>query len=410
MKLSDIITNHSELIFNDANFSSYNQLVFRKIKSCRTPALGGHCYVCPNCGSSHLLYNSCRNRNCPVCQDEKRVQWVQKQCNSLLKIPYFHVVFTVPEQLNYLFKRYPNVCYNALFRSVWSTLKGFFANPAYLGGRGAMLCILHTWGQNLAFHPHLHCIVPAAGITDDGEFKIMRTEGRYLFNIKSLTNVFRAKLMALLTKLEKANQLIINPLVRRLVFNRNWVVFCQKPFAAPHRFVEYIGRYSHRVAIAESRIMSDTQGKITFTYKDYKSGGKIRTMELSALEFFRRFAMHILPPHLVKIRHYGLLSNSHKKDFLAAGDLVVGRYELQNQTHCEQALSRDVEEIERSTESVHLKICPVCKKRTMRKVFSFTASELAKGIMVVDGTTGEILVRCRAGPVSGDTLIFEYFG
>jgi len=163
-----MIENYHSIIFNSGMFGEHKQKVFNALQRCRTGALGGHIYKCEKCGTTHLLNNSCRNRNCPICQGEKRIKWVNKQCNNLLNIPYYHVVFTVPKVLNELFLQYPWECYNILYYSAWETLKGFFANSNNFGGQGGMICIMHTWGQNLSLHPHLHCIVPGAGIDKEG--------------------------------------------------------------------------------------------------------------------------------------------------------------------------------------------------------------------------------------------------
>jgi len=401
MQFSEIIKNHSELIFNSGTFNWYQMQQFGAIKNCRTRNLGGHWYYCEHCNASHLLYNSCRNRHCPICQGEKRVKWVAKQCRNLLNIPYYHVVFTIPHELNNLFLNNPSLCYHAFFKAVWDTLKGFFASDKYLGGKGGMFCILHTWGQEMVYHPHIHCIVPGAGITFNNEFKILRTRDKYLFHTQSMALVFRAKLMQRITELEKLQLFTIAPIIRKLIFGKKWVVFCKRPFGNPKAFVEYIGRYSHRVAISENRIVDDSNGKISFTYKDYANQSVIRTMQLSALDFFKRFALHFLPRRFTKIRHYGLMSNACRKQFIKAGEMVVGKAD-NTSSAAEQELEPD------NTYGQIKKHCPVCKHKSMRKIFGFTAMQLLAGLIIINQASGEVLYQSRDGPLTDGFVVYLF--
>ncbi len=384
-------------------FNEHEQKTFRAIQSCRTSVLGGHLYKCEKCGTVHLLNNSCRNRNCPICQGEKRVKWVKNQCNKLLNVLYYHVVFTVPAILNRLFLEKPVICYNILYRMAWATLEGFFENENNFGGQGGMICILHSWGQNLSFHPHIHCIVPGAGIDFDGNFKIIKGRNNFLFPVKKLSNVFRAKFTAELTKLEKKQVLKIYSWERRQMFEKKWVVHCKKPFGKPQIVVNYLGNYSHRIAISENRILSYDAENITFNFKNYKKNGEHQTMQLSPDEFFRRFAMHILPHRFVKIRHYGVMSNSILPKFLELGREVVGKFELQ-QSEYEQ-FDEQIEDVEFFKQSRNLKICPTCKQRGLRKIGSFSWADIKTGILIVEQNTGEILFRSRDGPIDENTII-----
>jgi hypothetical protein len=395
MKLAELISKYNDSVFPQLTLTEHQRHVFNDIKNCRSPVLGGHLYVCPDCGTAVMLCNSCRNRNCPTCQDNKRQRWVENQCNDLLEIPYYHVVFTVPEVLNSLFLFRPKILYNVLFAAVWETIRAFFDDPRFLGGKGGMLTVLHSWGQTLVLHPHLHCIIPGAGLDVAGNFKIIRGKDKYLFPVKALSEVFRAKFAAELTRQAKINDFKIPATVRCMMFRQPWVVFCKRPFGNPRAVVAYLGRYTYRTAISESRILSDENGKITIAYKDYKTAGTKKTMELDVTEFFRRFALHILPKRTVKIRHFGMLSNSCKKQFVTKGAAVVGKYNkpvvANEQIETAQTLPEN--------HSVAI-LCPVCKTGKLKKMASITFGLFLTGFTAVNQATGEIIYRhpSRDGP------------
>ena len=275
------------------------------IRCCRTPALGGHLDVCDGCGVIQISYNSCRNRHCPKCQGHKREEWIQKRTADLLPVPYFHVVFTLPEKLNVLAMNQPSMVYDTLFKAAWKTIHQFAGSKGLQAG---MICILHTWGQTLSLHPHLHCIVPGAGVDANGYFKTITTKGKYLFPAKALSKVYRAKYVALLRESGITDKTLIENL-----FTKNWVVYAKRPFGGPRQVIEYLGRYTHKIAISNHRLQNVDQTNTTFSYKDYKSNGGKKQMTLSNPEFIRRFAMHILPLRYVRIRHYGILSSTWKR-------------------------------------------------------------------------------------------------
>lgn len=279
------------------------------IKKCRTAALGGHIDACDDCGNISISYNSCRNRHCPKCQGNKREDWIQARASELLPVPYFHVVFTLPEAINTLAIHNPKLVYATLFESVWKTLYQFGKNQ---GVQMGMIAILHTWGQNLSLHPHLHCIVPGGGVDKDGHWKNIRTDGKFLFPVKALSKVFRAKYCAKL----KEKEPIQYEQIRRYLWLKPWVVFAKRPFGSPKSVVEYLGRYSHKIAISNHRIKAIDEQNVSFEYKDYKQNGIKKQMTLTHKEFIRRFALHILPKGLVKIRHYGFLSSTWKRQKL----------------------------------------------------------------------------------------------
>lgn len=289
----------------DIGLNVHQLKTLRAIKICRTNELGGHVDACSNCGLIQISYNSCRNRHCPKCQGHKREEWIQKREQELLPVPYFHVVFTLPSELNKLCMHKPKSLYDALFESVWQTINQFGKTKNVKLG---MINILHTWGQNLSLHPHLHCIIPGGGINRNGLFEKIRGNGKYLFPVKALSKVFRAKMIASLRKRNIEDKLLFD-----VLFKKNWVVYAKRPFGSPSSVIEYLGRYTHKVAIGNSRIKEVNKETVTFLYKDYKQDGKQKEMTLSLAEFTRRFAQHILPHRFVRIRHYGILSSTWKR-------------------------------------------------------------------------------------------------
>lgn len=275
------------------------------IRRCRTAALGGHVDACDGCGNISISYNSCRNRHCPKCQGHKKEQWIQARTADLLPVPYFHVVFTLPQELNSLALHKPRAVYNALFEAAWNTLNTFGQNKGLQMG---MITVLHTWGQNLSLHPHLHCIVPGGGVDKEGNWKNLRADGKFLFPVKALSKVFRAKYVAAL-----ANKVDIDQKIRNAIFHKDWVVYAKRPFGNAKSVIEYLGRYTHKIAISNHRLKAIDGNTVTIAYKDYKAKGEKKLMTLTHGEFIRRFAMHVLPRRFVKMRHYGILSSTWKR-------------------------------------------------------------------------------------------------
>jgi hypothetical protein len=294
--------------------NSWQTRTLHAIRKCRTKELGGHIDECDNCGKINISYNSCRNRHCPTCQGHKVEQWTQARLGELLPVKYFHVVFTIPDTLNDIALKEPNIIYSILFKSAWETLSLFGNNPKHLGAKMGMVSVLHTWGQDLQLHPHLHCIVPSGGVTVSGKWKNSKSKGKFLFPVKSMSKVFRAKFVKHLRKnLPELEQDMYDKL-----FLKKWVVFAKRPFIKPETVVEYLARYTYKIAISNYRILNIDKetGKVTFRLKDYRKGGKKTSMTLDADEFIRRFSLHILPKGFTKIRHYGFLSSSWKKEKL----------------------------------------------------------------------------------------------
>lgn len=306
----------------------------RAIEICRTAALGGHVYECEECGASKISYNSCRNRHCPKCQSLDKERWLEQRCGELLPVPYFHVVFTVAHELNPLALANPKWFYDLLFASASQTLLEIAADPRHLGARIGVLAVLHTWGQTLELHPHLHCIVPGGGLSLDGQRWVPTSRPDYLLPVQVLAALFRGKFLAGVKAAYQVGQLIVpeslqdpasfQDLLDRL-YGKTWVVYSKPPFGSPEQVLAYLARYTHRVAISNARLVRLEGGQVTFTYKDYSQGGRVREMTLTVEEFIRRFLLHVLPESFVRIRYFGLLSNRHRKHNLArCRELLVG--------------------------------------------------------------------------------------
>jgi hypothetical protein len=307
----------------------------RAIEDCRTAVLGGHLYRCEKCGFEKNVYNSCRNRHCPKCQNLDKERWLQQRRNELLPVPYFHVVFTLPEELNVLALGNPEVIYDLLFRCASQTLLEVAADAKHLAARLGILAILHTWSQTLVLHPHLHCIVPGGGLSLDGERWRATTE-RFLLPVRVLAPVFRGKFLAGLKQLYQQGRLKLTGGVEELrdplafyqlldrLYRKFWWIYSKPPFGGPEPVLRYLARYTHRVALANHRLVRLAEDKVTFTYKDYSQGGRRREMTLPVEEFIRRFLLHVLPHRFVRIRYYGLFANRHRDQQLGRCRALLG--------------------------------------------------------------------------------------
>ncbi len=302
---------------NELGLNTWQLRTLSAIKTCRTAALGGHIDACGECGSISISYNSCRNRHCPKCQGKNREDWISKRESELLPVPYFHMVFTLPEAINALAMHKPKKVYDILFEATWATLQTFGKNREMQMG---MIAILHTWGQNLSLHPHLHCIVPCGGVNKDGHWKNSRKDGSFLFSVKALSKVFRAKFCEKL----KQKMPIEYQKIRGELWKQPWVVFAKRPFGSSKSVVEYLGRYTHKIAVSNHRIKNIDVQNVAFDYRDYRQNGLKKQMILSHHEFIRRFSLHILPKGFVKIRHYGFLSSTWKRKKLKALQAGLG--------------------------------------------------------------------------------------
>jgi len=309
----------------------YQQLnVLRAITACRTATLGGHVDACSRCDHHAISYNSCRNRHCPKCQAQARQRWLVRREQDLLSVPYFHVVFTLPHQLNPLCQRYPRLLYDLLFRASAQTMLEVAADRKHLGAKIGFLSILHTWGQNLRLHPHLHCVVPAGGF-DPSYSRWVHPKYPFFLPVKVLSRVFRGKFLDLLQRvLRQQLPSLSSALVHNLLL-QDWVVYAKPAFGEPSRVLRYLGRYTHRVAISNQRLLGFDGHNVTFRWRDYAHGNKQRIMTLTATEFLRRFCQHVLPRGFVRIRHFGYLASAHRTALLALARLPTSPRSLHRQ-------------------------------------------------------------------------------
>lgn len=317
-ELQDILEQYGKKYKEKHKLPIYVKKTLNAIEKCRTAELGAHIDVCDECGYEKISYNSCRNRHCPKCQISAKEKWIYNQKFDLLNVQYFHVVFTIPNILNKVVYYNQTKMYNILFKAVSETLQELANDKKYLGAQIGITTILHTWGQNLKDHPHIHCIVPAGGLDSLGKWR--NSKKKFFIPVKVLSKVFRGKFIYYMKqeKLDFCKEIEYLRIVEELdkfissLYSKDWVVYCKPPFKDASSVIEYLGRYTHRVAISNSRILNIDDGKVTFKWRDYKDKNKMKTMILEAEEFIRRFILHILPPRFMKIRHFGLLGNRNK--------------------------------------------------------------------------------------------------
>jgi hypothetical protein len=309
------------------SLNSQQRRALRDIIQCRSAALGGHVEQCTQCSHQQIAYNSCRNRHCPKCQAAARKEWTQKREAELLPVEYFHVVFTLPEELSPLAVQNKRVIYGLLFQATSETLLKIAGDPKHLGAAIGFLAVLHTWGQTLQFHPHLHCVVPGGGLSPDHSRWIVCRKGFFL-PVKVLSRLFRGKFVAYLKAANEQGRLVFYGQSKNLaegdhfasllnkVSKLEWVVYAKRPFGGPVQVLKYLARYTHRVAISNQRLVALSEGEVTFRWKDYADGNAVKEMTLDVREFTRRFLLHILPRGFVRIRHYGLLANCCRRESL----------------------------------------------------------------------------------------------
>jgi hypothetical protein len=318
LELADIFRAHGDRL--DGR-SSAQRRAARAIVSCRTAALGGHLQECDHCGHRHVSYNSCRDRHCPKCQSLDQARWVEARKADLLPVPYFHVVFTVPDELSALFLSNQRIAYGLLFAAVAETLQEVALNPKRLGAKIGFTAVLHTWTQVLLYHPHIHCIVPGGGLDPSGK-RWISSKPDFFLPVRVLSKVFRGKLLSKFEAAIKSGEIrpavtadADNPLERAA--RKKWVVYCKRPFAGPEQVVAYLGRYTHRIAISNERLVSLEHGRVTFRWKDRAHHDEMKLLTLDAEAFLRRFLLHVVPKGMVRIRHYGLLANAKRRKNLA---------------------------------------------------------------------------------------------
>jgi hypothetical protein len=324
-EVADIIRAHGNSFIekNRSWLTWFHLRVLFAIEHCRTAALGGHLDRCCQCGYEATSFNSCRSRHCPKCQTNARNHWLAERGKELLPVKYVHVVFTIPHELSWLALQNKKIVYDLLFRCSAATLLEIAADPKHLGAEIGFLSVLHTWGQNLQIHPHIHCVIPAGGLSPDHQ-RWVHPRYAFFLPVKVLSRVFRGKFIAGLKRAFKQNKLSFPGSVKRLadkkafdaflrpLFRHDWVVYAKRPFGGPHHVLHYLARYTHRVAISNHRIINVADGKVTFRWKDYAHHGKQRVMILTAEEFLRRFLLHTLPRGFVRIRFCGFLANRRR--------------------------------------------------------------------------------------------------
>lgn len=346
--MADVLRKHWPKVETHPKINSWQLRTLGAVKRCRTADLGGHKDACTDCGMVRLSYNSCRNRHCPKCQGKNREDWIHKREQELLPVPYFHVVFTLPDSINQVALQKPKQVYDVLFETAWATIRTFAKDSKHLGAETGMISILHTWGQTLSLHPHLHCIVPGGGLTKQQRWKTAQSKGKYLFPVKAMSKVFRAKYtQALKARIPDIDKAIINEL-----FKKDWVIYAKRPFGNPQSVIEYLGRYTHKIAISNHRIKNIDEDTVSFLYKDYRKAAQSQEMTLQAMEFIRRFSMHILPKGFVRIRHFGILSSTTKRINIPA---------IKDQLPENFSISKEPRKIK----EYNPKLCPCCKTETM---------------------------------------------
>jgi hypothetical protein len=365
-ELGDILRLHGERYAASHRVTSTQRKVIRALAECRTAALGGHLEACDRCGHRRAVYHSCRNRHCPKCQALARADWLEARRADLLPVDYFHVVFTLPQEIRPLALYRPRVIYDLLFRAAATTLATFARDPRYFladtGGEIGISAILHTWGQNLSLHPHLHCVVTGGALAANGSRWIATRHKGFLFPVRALAQVFRAKFLDGLRALRDHHKIPDDgslPALLAALSQKDWVVYAKPPFAGPDSVLAYLGAYTHRIAISNPRILSQHNGRVAFLYRDYADERKQKVLHLDLDEFIRRFLLHVLPKGFVRIRHYGLLANRSRRHKIARCRALLSAPEPQapaNETGPEKLLR---------LAGIDLHRCPVCHEGCM---------------------------------------------
>ncbi|MEE8208320.1 MAG: IS91 family transposase [Nitrosomonadaceae bacterium] len=367
--LQHILKDHLDELIGEGIFNEYQRRIFRALRQCKTAALGEHWQACDNCGVVKVHYNSCGNRHCPQCQGANRERWLLERDHNLFDVAYHHLTFTVPAELRGLFKMNESLLYNILFAGMWQTLLSFSKDKrSRLMAEMGVISILHTWTQQLDYHPHLHCIVPSGGLTADGKWKMK--SGKFLFSVKALSIVFKNKFCDALQLHYKQNKLRFNGSMHpdgftrfiQLLKKKKWVVNSKPGFDGKQSVLEYLGRYTHKIAISNYRLLKLCNGEVTFTYRDRRVGDVKRIMCLPARGFLQRFSQHILPKRFVKIRHYGLFSSRTKKVKLALVRKALG----QPQPQKKEKLS--LGQVVLKTTGIDINVCSCCHQGIMRTI------------------------------------------
>jgi hypothetical protein len=385
LEVADVFRRYGEAYRDkhDASMSTAQRRVMTAVEVCRTAALGGHLERCDECGHERNCFNSCRDRHCPKCQSLARAQWIEDRQSELLEAPYFHVVFTVPEEIAAIAYQNKEVVYGILFRATADTLKTIAADPEHLGAEIGFFAVLHTWGQNLLFHPHLHCVVPGGGLSPDGQ-RWVSCRPDFFLPVRVLSRLFRRLFLESLQKAFDSGKLhlftALEPLREGTAFARHlarakaseWVVYAKRPFAGPRQVLDYVGRYTHRVAISNNRLLDIENDRVRFQWKDYRDGDQVKTMTLSADEFIRRFLLHVLPTGFQRIRYYGLLGNRYRQEKLDQCRRLLGMH--LPDPHTSAPTEQDYRDRYENLTGSSLRQCPQCQRGRMVLVVTLPKS------------------------------------
>lgn len=347
------------------HLNAHQRRALRDLVLCRTQALGGELWACGHCGRQVPVYHSCGNRHCPRCGAAARARWVARRLEELLPVPYFHAVFTVPNELNPLFQANPRRLIGLLFQAVSATLRTFAQDPKHLGAEPAILMVLHTWGSRLNLHYHIHCVVTGGGLAKDGTWVTARSS-RFLFPVRAMSPVFRGKFVDGLHRLVLKQRLMFPQTqgasswaeLKPRLYRKPWVVYAKRPFGGPAQVLKYLGRYTHRTAISDQRLIAHRRGMVSFHYKDYKHNGRQRRLTLPETDFANRFMQHILPPGVMRIRYAGLLASCKKARCLAQARQQLGPLTIDLNDSHDPSLD-DAVNVE---ENPAPRTCPFCQK------------------------------------------------
>jgi hypothetical protein len=362
-----------------ASLSTAQRRVMIAIEACRTAALGGHLERCDRCGHQRIWFNSCSNRHCPQCQSLARAEWIEERQSEILETGYFHVVFTVPEEIAAIALQNKRTVYGILFRATAETLQTIAADPRHLGASIGFFAVLHTWGQNLLHHPHLLCVVPGGGLSPDGTGWVS-CRPNFFLPVRVLSRLFRGLFLKYLEKAFDSGKLqffgSLEPLCDARAFRSSiaplkqteWVVYAKPPFAGPKQVLDYVGRYTHRVAISNNRLLGIEQDRVMFRWNDYRHNHRQKTMTLSAEEFIRRFLIHVLPDGFQRIRYYGILSNRQRGEKLTLCRQLLGMPHPDPETAAANSHADEYEALYEKLTGSSLRQCPVCRQGRMTEV------------------------------------------
>lgn len=363
-KIKEILNKGLDEYESNHKIVGYKKSTIKAIKNCKTEKMGAHKYVCDECGHEEIVYNSCRNRHCPNCQTGKKLQWIEARKEEVLNIKYYHIVFTIPSEMYLIAFQNQEKMYKILFKASAETLQELARDEKYLGGEIGFFSVLHTWGQNLMYHPHVHLVVTGGGLTEVNTWK--EKEEDFYIPVKVMSRKFRGKFLNYMKK-EKLefygenkdleNPATYNSLIQKM-YNKEWIVYCKEPFNNANSVIQYLGRYTHRVAISNERILEITEDTVKFKWRDYKDNNKMKEMTITIEEFIRRFLLHILPPKFMKIRYYGLLGNRNKKKKLLKCKIL---------TRTKLYIKKKLPTLEllKKTLGKDFNLCPCCKKGHM---------------------------------------------